>query len=318
VVQALRHARIGAAGIAVRVQREPFRRKGARADTFYPDRFAGRLRHVEITFPEPVAGPLVIGDGRWLGFGVMAPAPDEPPPAVHLFAIDPAEAPPVAMRATLTRALRNAVMARVDRATAGSRRRGEKLPTFFTGHLEGGAPARSGRHEHLFFVAEDCDGDGKLDRLAVVAPHLADRNAESDPASDRETRRHLETLDRALTGLATLRAGRAGAPALSRLREPGGDDALFGRSRSWISCTPYRPTRHPRKGDTEAAIAADIVAECARRGLPRPEVKILGIDTGPRGGLSARASLRFATAVNGPLLLGRESHFGAGLFGAGE
>ncbi len=32
-----------------------------------------RLWHVEIAFKEPVAGSLVIGDGRFLGLGVMAP-----------------------------------------------------------------------------------------------------------------------------------------------------------------------------------------------------------------------------------------------------
>jgi CRISPR-associated protein Csb2 len=92
VADALRHAGWDWRGIDVRIQ--AFHRKGARADAFHPDRFAGRLRHVEVTFPEPVPGPLVIGDGRWLGLGIMAPAREEEAPALHLFVIDPAGRPP--------------------------------------------------------------------------------------------------------------------------------------------------------------------------------------------------------------------------------
>ena len=59
----------------------------------------------------------------------------------------------------------------------------------------------------------------------------------------------------------------------------------------------------------------DLSTECVRRGLPRPEVKLLASSAVPDGGgLVARAQLRFATAVQGPLLLGRDSHQGGGLF----
>jgi CRISPR-associated protein Csb2 len=67
-------------------------------------------------------------------------------------------------------------------------------------------------------------------------------------------------------------------------------------------------------------LARDLSAECVRRGLPAPAaVEILeckGVANG--GGLKARARLRFATAVHGPLLLGRDSHRGGGLFAADE
>ena len=77
----------------------------------------------------------MIGDGRWLGLGVMAPV-REGPPEMHVFAIDPAEAPPLAEREMLVRALRNAVMARVDKEWRSQRRdrRHKPLPLFFTGH----------------------------------------------------------------------------------------------------------------------------------------------------------------------------------------
>jgi CRISPR-associated protein Csb2 len=76
VVQALRHAEILARVDTIRVQREPFESKGERAQGFAPGtRFAKeRLWHVEIAFHEPLTGPLVIGDGRYYGLGLMAPA----------------------------------------------------------------------------------------------------------------------------------------------------------------------------------------------------------------------------------------------------
>jgi len=74
-VQALRHAEVRARVEAVRVQREPFEGNGERVEAFAPGtRFPHtRLWHAEITFSEPVSGPLVIGDGRFLGLGVMVP-----------------------------------------------------------------------------------------------------------------------------------------------------------------------------------------------------------------------------------------------------
>ena len=75
VRQSLRHAGIETAVAAVRVQREPFRAKGARAEEFARGtRFSRhRLWHVEVAFTEPRAGPVIVGDGRYLGLGLMAP-----------------------------------------------------------------------------------------------------------------------------------------------------------------------------------------------------------------------------------------------------
>jgi CRISPR-associated protein Csb2 len=323
VATALRHAGHAWRGVDIRVQAEPFFAKGARAEAFEPadadmrGRFAGRLSHVEVTFPEPVAGPLVIGDGRFLGLGLMAPV-REGPPSLHLFSVDPAIAPLASAGEAVARALRRAVMARADaqwRSRYAGGRGGEALPLLFTGHEPDGQPARSGRHEHLFFLAEDADGDGRIDRLAVIAPHRVDRSPESDPEKQRELARHLRLLDRALAGLALLRAGRAGVLRLSRIADtPGDQDGVFGRARVWVSRTPYRLTRHPRRTSVEEAVRLDILQECSRRGLPRPAVDVLDIDVGPQERAAARVRLHFRTAVEGPLLLGRGSHFGAGEF----
>lgn len=75
VAQALRHAGSRARAEVLRVQREPFEGKGERAEAFAPGtRFSPhRLWHVELAFEAPIGGPLVIGDGRFLGLGVMRP-----------------------------------------------------------------------------------------------------------------------------------------------------------------------------------------------------------------------------------------------------
>lgn len=80
VRQALRHAGVRTAVETLRVQREPFEGKGTRVEPFSEGtRFdKHRLWHVEIRFAEPISGPLVIGDGRFLGLGVMAPAMQPP------------------------------------------------------------------------------------------------------------------------------------------------------------------------------------------------------------------------------------------------
>lgn len=96
-------------------------------------------------------------------------------------------------------------------------------------------------------------------------------------------------------------------------------DPLLGPATTWVSRTPYLATRNFRKGDDPAStIEMDVRAECRRRGLPAPlEVGVPEVDAGRRGGRpTARLKLRFAVAVRSPLLLGRDSHAGGGLFHA--
>jgi CRISPR-associated protein Csb2 len=312
VAAALRHAGHEPAGIAVQVQREPFHLKGLRAEAFAPDRFGSyALRHVEIRFPRPVRGPLVIGNGRWLGLGLMRPVTENT--TLHLFALE-GDRPRQDQAEALVRALRRAVMARVQ-SVLGPR---AELPAFFTGHTKNGDPARSGKHEHLFFLADDSDGDGRLDRVAVIAPELADRSVAHRHG------RELRQLERALAELTMLRAGSAGAPRLVPLAGPDDTDCLFGRARLWVSRTPYRPTRHPHQPANATdllhrdVLHRDVLLECERRGLPRPEIETVDVATGRRGGIAARLRLAFSVAVSGPLLLGAGSHFGAGMFGVAQ
>jgi CRISPR-associated protein Csb2 len=79
-VNAVRLAETRARADLIRVQREPFEAKGERVEAFASGtRFPKeRLWHVEITFAEPITGPLIIGDGRFLGLGIMVPVESKP------------------------------------------------------------------------------------------------------------------------------------------------------------------------------------------------------------------------------------------------
>jgi CRISPR-associated protein Csb2 len=303
--QALRHAAVAVAVETVSVQPEPLERRGERADGFaVPPRFASRgLHHVEITFREAVRGPLVVGDGRYLGLGLMAPVPDvwrdvmvfRLPQGAEVAATD---AP------LLLQAVRRALMA-LSRDPRGG------VPRLFSGHESDGAPARSGRHEHVFLAADDGDGDGCLDRLLVAAPWACDRTVKGS----RDDRRRF---DEVASALEEVRAGRLGVlrlhllPSIFLENHP-----LLGPGQVWESRTLYRATRHGRRRAHPAAtVAIDLALECLRRGLPRPEVEVLEVEAGPQGGrVMARGRLHFAAAVSGPILLGRDSHLGMGAFG---
>jgi CRISPR-associated protein Csb2 len=298
--QALRHVGIGVPAQAIRVQREPFEGKGRRAEAFAKEtRFAKeRLWHVEVACAQAIQGPLLIGDGRYLGLGLMAPV--RRTEGIFAFGIIDGlteQAEPLA----LARALRRAVMARVQEKIGR-----ETLHAFFTGHAADGTPLRPGRHQHLAFIF-----DTPRKRLLIVAPHILARR----DVSKAERERYLPLLEDAVAGLHELRAGAAGklvlAPTL--IEQP---DPLFEPSPIWTSVTPYRVTRHAKLRDAAAALEADILAECLREGFPRPRIKVAETFGKPGLGLFGRAQLTFRTAVAGPLILGRDRHYGGGLFEA--
>lgn len=302
VVQALRHAGVSAPVESIRLQREPFDGAGSRVEPFAEGtRFEKeRLWHVEIGFSVPVEGPLVLGDGRFLGLGLMAPVKDLVP-GIHAFAItdglvgqpDPLE---------VARALRRAVMARVQ-ATLGTR---EPLAPFFSGHSEDGAPIRRSSSSHLSFTFEP-----DLRRLLILAPHVVERRAPTCQELG-----HLRTLDDALEGFLQLRAGGAGSLSLARYTgEDGIEDGIFGTSHTWTSSTPYVVTRHAKGKAATDALATDVLAECRRSGLPQPIRVVTGDIRGIPGlGLAGSVTLVFKQCIHGPLLLGRTRHLGGGLF----
>lgn len=289
VMQALRHAGLRHRVANVRVQREPFEARGELAEAFADGtRFSKhQLWHVEIEFAEAVNGPLLLGNGRYCGLGLLAPVRQIE--GVQAFSIVDglsADAKPL----QLARALRRAVMMRVQNEM-GARK---KLPVFFTGHEADGSTARRGGHAHLAFVP-----DLARWRLLVIAPHMIEHREPSKYECG-----HLGTLARALAGLNELRAGRAGKLRLEPAEINTDADPLFAASEAWVSATSYMPTRHAKQNGHDS-FHDDVLQELRRRQLPVPRA----VDGDGKG-----LRLQFRVAVPGPVLLGKTLHFGGGLF----
>ena len=304
IVQALRHTGIQARPSDISVQREPFQRRSVRAEHFaVGSRFSKHaLWHVKLRFREELRGPLVIGDGRFCGLGLMVPVTHRTDAFVfHLAAgrrVAPEDSP------TLVHHLRRALIAL-------ARDDGGRAAPLFSGYAPDSRPDGTGHPAHVFLAADGgSDDDDGIARLVVAAPWAADRRA----SCERGTQRRFEEVTRRL---GELKAGRLGR-FTHLVAEPINDgDPLLGPANVWIGRTPYVATRNfKRQEDPATVIKRDIAAECGRRGLPTPtEIRVLDLNVGPPGGRpAARLKLRFAVAVRGPLLLGRDSHSGSGLF----
>lgn len=298
VVQALRHAGVRAPVESIRLQREPFDRSGTRVEPFAEGtRFLKeRLWHVEIAFTALVKGPLVIGDGRFLGLGLLAPVPDSVSCAHSFEIVDGLVGSPEAL--DVARALRRAVMARVQ-AFIGER----SLAPFFSGHEEDGAPVRRSRSAHLVFAF-----DPHSKSVHILGPHLVERRLPTAAES-----KHLHDLDAALEGFRELRAGDAGRLSL----RAGARSGVTGFSlvgSSWENITPYVVTRHSKVASAKDALATDACNECRRVGLPEPRIEVRSVRGVSGTGLTGYLRLDFAQAVSGPLILGRTRHLGGGLF----
>ncbi len=292
--QALRHAGVKAKPTSIRVQREPFTARGQKADDFATDQRFNRhvLWHAEIQFDQVVSGPVVLGDGRFLGLGLFRPI--ERSPGVFAFAIEAGFSHPEPVR--LAKSLRRAVMARV-RDTLYPRH----LPTYFSGHTKAGAPADSQANPHLTFVF-----DPERKRLLVIQPELFGR---STLQSARQTR----TLESALQGFENLLAGADGHLRLCQIDVEIDSDPLFAMSRTWDSVTPYEVNRHLKKSTADETIIADVQAECQRRNLPPPIITNLKWTARSRG-LQGTMRLEFPHPVAGPIVLGKTRHHGGGVF----
>ena len=302
VRQALRHAGVSSTPTDVRVQREPFETRGERVEPFATGtRFPkNALWHVAISFAAPVTGPLSLGDGRYLGLGLMRP--HDPVPGVLVFTIQEEGLLDAAEPQLVAHAARRAMMARVRNIL----QRGQLLPPYVTGHEKDSSPARSGLHQHIAIAA-----DLPRKRILYIAPNRLQRHG----VKWGDVRKDHELVERALEGMDTLLAGKAGRLIIAPSALDTEHDPLFAPAQAWESVTDYQVTRHRRRLTDEEALRADMLAELRRRGWPVPEaVEILAAHRGPRGALSGRLRIAFATAQPGPLLLGQTAHKGGGLF----
>lgn len=124
------------------------------------------------------------------------------------------------------------------------------------------------------------------------------------------------------------RTGRIGAisvrrPAAHEHLPAGLSHRGWGRKgKSWATVSPIVLERHPRRGQSIGSLIADT---CERWGYPRPvavdvsqQGKLRGVPPARvfrprRGGQWTHATLHWDRLVRGPLLLGRDQHFGLGL-----
>jgi len=304
VFHALRHVGIANKPTGVHVRKEPFQKRGALAESFAQgSRFSKHtLWHVALRFSSPVPGPLVIGDGRFCGLGLMLPKE----PHDDLLAFDLGRR--IAQRdwSRLVHGLRRALMS----LAADDRGRTARL---FSGHEPDGRPDRSGHHAHVFLAADEASADHDANtRLIVAAPWVVDHTTKRQPSK-------LAVFSEVVRKLHDLRAGSLGRFTGLVAHSVEDEDPLVRSSRAWIGQTSYVATRNmKRTGDPEEHIKSDIANECLRRGLPKPQsIELHRVSVGPRGGRpTAMVKLRFAVAVHGPILLGRTSHEGGGLFHA--
>ena len=303
--QSLRHAAVFTPVESVRVQREPFNRRGDRAEAFAPGtRFPKEaLWHASITFANAVSGPLVLGDGRYLGLGLMRPA-EEPVQGVIAFSIVSG----LSDRASPTEvanAGRRAMMARVQARLP----RGDKLPTYVSGHGHDGTPASDGIHRHIAVIA-----DLPRRRLLYVAPTHLQRS----PVRWQDINLQHTLATEALEGMDVLRAGSAGLLNLVATVVDPDRDVLFAPARIWESVTDYHVTRHRSVHLAENALELDVASELERAGWPSPELITVLNCRGTKGvGLSGKLRLVFRSAQVGPLIIGRTAHKGGGLFASG-
>lgn len=226
----------------------------------------------------------------------------------------------------VARALRAALMdAFAERGEAG------EAPALLHGH---------GDHPHLALVplpfAGRRHGDGRILGFALLYPHPERAGGAEGEARQVEAalRRFLSDADGDRRAIEVPGAGSfllrpveaARSQTLSKLR-------YVGPSRRWTTVTPVVHSRW-RKGDDEAALAAQVEADCAHVGLPAP-VHIERLRTSAlrgggnrvipepaklrpewRGSMQGPRShlvLEFDREVVGPIVLGKARHFGLGL-----
>ncbi|HDO52417.1 MAG TPA: hypothetical protein ENH05_06735 [Rhizobiales bacterium] len=152
--------------------------------------------------------------------------------------------PPVEDTLCVGECLRPAVMSLAGKALGNTR-----IPAVLSGH---DLPAGN-RHGHALYLAEDADGDGRIDHLTAYVPG----------GVDQECHRVLVRLTRLWT-----REGwswRVLLEAVSDTNVFAGSSTLFGIGKCWTSVTVYLHPRHMKKKFT---VTDQILRECKERALP--------------------------------------------------
>lgn len=295
VADALRHDGVGARPVEVRAQRTPFERHGVEANRFVAGtRFSEHnLWHVDVTLDHAVRGPLLLGDGRYLGLGLLAPVREEMGWLCYRIVGGLAAG---AAPEGVARALRRAVMARCAERNDGP------LNAYVHGH-DGPGPAR--HTPHLYFQFDPSTGC-----LWILPPHIAEHRG----PRIRE-REHWSEVVRAMEEFSHLLAGDAGALDVRAEIIDSVTDPLLRASSTWETITTYAANRHRDAGSAHAALVEDVQRSLAHAGLPSANIEVLRC-RGTPAGLEGHVRLTFPVAIAGPIVLGRRRFVGGGLFRA--
>ena len=269
------------------------------------------LWYAEIEFRSPVHGPLLIGSGTGQGRGLLAPALL---PEVAYYEVV-GKRPPVERTVRVAGAVRAAVMSQ-----AGRLYRGGRLPQSLSGHDDAGRPLRTG-HAHAYWIPVDNDGDGLIDHIAVYAKY----------GLEPSTRRAFQATTDVRDGHTPV--ARVRFDGFYRAMDMDRRCILFKESKVWTTTTPYYTSWHAKKNfGVPEQIEKDLdknhhykhavrvehkAGAVIRAGSRRVPARVFDAarpgKAAPHGAAS-RVTISFGAPFKGPLLLGRNSHFGLGAF----
>lgn len=211
-------------------------------------------------------------------------------------------------------------------------RRLPQAPPEISGRGSDGKPLKEPGHVHAFWLPEDADEDGWIDRVSVyIAVGMSD---EIQDRLDRITRLWLAPRERAV-GEGDAEGIKEWRLALEGFGSPcdfAGAARVFSSSNRWRSATPFLASGHLKASGYQAEVRRLL----RLRGLHDADVDVRlrrGIMVGgtERGTLhfrrfrsrgrerqfdtaGASLDLTFPEPIQGPLALGYGSHFGLGLF----
>ncbi len=228
---------------------------------------------------------------------------------------------------------------RQDEATG---RRRPRAPWQISGRGADGRPLKAPSHVHAFWLPEDADGDGWIDHISVyVAGGIDDGvRAKLDRITRlwfAERRRGDEDPDDASAAApAVAREWRLALEGFGSPADFAGASPILGRSAVWCSATPFLASGHLKT----AGYGGEVRRLLRRRGLPAENVEVVELECVTVGGAprwaiefdrfrsrsreaqpdagGALLGIVFPEPVGGPLALGYGSHFGLGMFAAGE
>ena len=237
-----------------------------------------------------------------------------PPPSAVRFSILQPALPPATDAVIYTDLLRQAALSKLGRE------RDQRQRTHLGGKTTDGH-ALTDQHQHAHYLP--LLRDGRLTGLLVWAPGGLPDDELTPLASVRRLVSPINDRWRVTVRVAAIGCAAEAAPE------------LVGPARTWLSITPYTPSRFPKqRDDWHAFLIDDVAREAAHRGLPPPAVDVTDgawrewrrhrpsrgrtSQQGRAAKPSALLRLQFPTPVTGPLALGHLSHFGLGLFAPGR